>query len=65
MERVAVLSGPNHAEEVARDFPTASVVAAADIELARTLQAAISAGCCGCTHRVTWSGWSCAAPPRT
>ena len=41
-ERVAVLSGPNHAEEVARDFPTASVVAAADIELARTLQAAIS-----------------------
>lgn len=41
-ERVAVLSGPNHAEEVARDFPTASVVAAADIELARKLQAAIS-----------------------
>lgn len=41
-ERVAVLSGPNHAEEVARDFPTASVVAAADIELARTLQAAVS-----------------------
>ncbi len=40
--RVAVLSGPNHAEEVARDFPTASVVAAADIELARTLQAAVS-----------------------
>jgi glycerol-3-phosphate dehydrogenase (NAD(P)+) len=40
--RVAVLSGPNHAEEVAHDFPMASVVAAADIELARELQAAIS-----------------------
>ena len=37
-----MLSGPNHAEEVARDFPTASVVAAADIELARRLQAAVS-----------------------
>jgi glycerol-3-phosphate dehydrogenase (NAD(P)+) len=40
--RVAVLSGPNHAEEVARDFPTASVVASASIELARRLQAEIS-----------------------
>ena len=40
--RVAVLSGPNHAEEVARDFPMASVIAAADIALARDLQAAIS-----------------------
>lgn len=41
-DRVAVLSGPNHAEEVARDFPTASVVASTSIELARRLQAAIS-----------------------
>jgi glycerol-3-phosphate dehydrogenase (NAD(P)+) len=28
--RVAALSGPNHAEEVARDLPAASVIAAAD-----------------------------------
>ncbi|HYX85951.1 MAG TPA: NAD(P)H-dependent glycerol-3-phosphate dehydrogenase [Gaiellales bacterium] len=41
-ERVAVLSGPNHAEEVARDQPTASVVASADIDLARRLQQELS-----------------------
>ena len=40
--RVAVLSGPNHSEEVARDFPTASVVASDPIDLARDLQAALS-----------------------
>ena len=41
-QRVAALSGPNHAEEVARDHPTASVVAAADIGLARGLQSELS-----------------------
>src|SRR5439155_418860 len=40
--RVAVLSGPNHAEEVARDYPTASVLASDDIELARRLQRELS-----------------------
>ena len=40
--RVAVLSGPNHSEEVARDYPTASVVASDPIDLARELQAALS-----------------------
>jgi glycerol-3-phosphate dehydrogenase (NAD(P)+) len=40
-ERIAVLSGPNHAEEVARDLPTASVLAGTDAELARRLQAVI------------------------
>ena len=40
--RVAVLSGPNHSEEVARDYPTASVVASDPIELARGLQVALS-----------------------
>jgi glycerol-3-phosphate dehydrogenase (NAD(P)+) len=40
--RIAVLSGPNHAEEVARDSPTASVLASEDIELARRLQCEIS-----------------------
>jgi glycerol-3-phosphate dehydrogenase (NAD(P)+) len=37
----AVLSGPNHAEEVARDMPSATVVASADDEVAARLQAAI------------------------
>ena len=41
-ERIAVLSGPNHAEEVARDIPTATVIAAGDAGLARRLQAIIS-----------------------
>lgn len=33
-EQVAVLSGPSHAEEVARGLPTSVVVAAADLKLA-------------------------------
>lgn len=39
---VAVLSGPSHAEEVARDIPTGCVVAAKDKETAQMLQAAFS-----------------------
>jgi glycerol-3-phosphate dehydrogenase (NAD(P)+) len=42
-ERIAVLSGPNHAEEVARDYPTASVLASEDAALGRRLQEAIGA----------------------
>ena len=41
-DHIAVLSGPNHAEEVARDYPTASVLASDSIDLARRLQAAVS-----------------------
>jgi glycerol-3-phosphate dehydrogenase (NAD(P)+) len=40
--RVAVLSGPNHAEEVALDQPTATVVASEDEEYAAALQELIS-----------------------
>lgn len=36
--RVAVLSGPNHAEEVSRDQPTATVIASRDMDHARALQ---------------------------
>jgi glycerol-3-phosphate dehydrogenase (NAD(P)+) len=36
--KIAVLSGPNHAEEVARDVPSATVIAATDSNLAKTLQ---------------------------
>lgn len=36
--RLAVLSGPSHAEEVARGVPTSLVSAAADIETAETVQ---------------------------
>ncbi|KEF34810.1 glycerol-3-phosphate dehydrogenase [Deinococcus sp. RL] len=39
--RVAVLSGPNHAEEVGRGLPAATVVASADEALARRVQAAL------------------------
>jgi glycerol-3-phosphate dehydrogenase (NAD(P)+) len=38
----AALSGPNHAEEVSRDMPSATVVAAADERAADELQAAIT-----------------------
>lgn len=36
--QVAVLSGPNHAEEVVRKIPTATVIACADADNARRLQ---------------------------
>jgi glycerol-3-phosphate dehydrogenase (NAD(P)+) len=38
-ERIAVLSGPNHAEEIARGFPAASVVASGNEKAARQAQA--------------------------
>lgn len=41
-ERMAVLSGPNHAEEVVLEIPSAAVVASADLELARELQGIIN-----------------------
>jgi glycerol-3-phosphate dehydrogenase (NAD(P)+) len=37
-ERLAVLSGPSHAEEVSRGLPTSVVVASSDVELARWIQ---------------------------
>lgn len=39
---VAVLSGPNHAEEIGRGQPAAAVIASADLEIARRLQRAIA-----------------------
>jgi glycerol-3-phosphate dehydrogenase (NAD(P)+) len=41
---VAVLSGPSHAEEVARKAPTAVVIGCADHDIAERLQAAFSGG---------------------
>jgi glycerol-3-phosphate dehydrogenase (NAD(P)+) len=38
----AALSGPNHAEEVSRDMPSATVIAAEDDEVAATLQHAVT-----------------------
>ena len=40
--RIAVLSGPSHAEEVARKMPTAVVAASADEDLARHVQQVFS-----------------------
>jgi glycerol-3-phosphate dehydrogenase (NAD(P)+) len=40
--RVAVLSGPSHAEEVGRGLPTTVVVASPDLDLARWIQQAFS-----------------------
>jgi glycerol-3-phosphate dehydrogenase (NAD(P)+) len=38
--RLAVLSGPNHAEEVGKEIPSATVIAANDREVAKALQEA-------------------------
>ena len=43
-DRVAVLSGPNHAEEIGLGQPAASVVASESIDTARELQAALTGG---------------------
>jgi glycerol-3-phosphate dehydrogenase (NAD(P)+) len=42
-DRVAALSGPNHAEEVARKIPSATVIASSDQELSSRLQEIFSA----------------------
>lgn len=42
--RVAVLSGPNHAEEVGRGLPAATVVASKDVALAEAVQNALMSG---------------------
>ena len=39
---VAVLSGPNMAEEIAAGLPTAAVIASEDVELAERLQSEIN-----------------------
>jgi glycerol-3-phosphate dehydrogenase (NAD(P)+) len=41
-DRLAVLSGPSHAEEVSRGLPTSVVAASADYELARFVQHVLS-----------------------
>ena len=38
---LAVLSGPNHAEEVSRNLPAASVLSTESLEVATTLQKAL------------------------
>ncbi|MGE5618957.1 MAG: NAD(P)H-dependent glycerol-3-phosphate dehydrogenase [Sphingomonadaceae bacterium] len=40
--RVAAISGPNHAEEVSRGIPTATVAACRDQEIARRIQSILS-----------------------
>ena len=41
-EAAAALSGPNHAEEIGRDMPSATVIASHDIAVAERLQRAIA-----------------------
>lgn len=43
--RIAVISGPTHAEEVARNIPSATVVAAMDQAVAKQLQDILSNSC--------------------
>ncbi|WP_298704262.1 NAD(P)H-dependent glycerol-3-phosphate dehydrogenase [uncultured Veillonella sp.] len=41
-KHIAILSGPNHAEEIGRDLPAATVIAATDIEAAKIVQQALN-----------------------
>jgi glycerol-3-phosphate dehydrogenase (NAD(P)+) len=43
--RYVVLSGPSHAEEVARNIPTAVMAASTDVDAAKTVQQEFSGGC--------------------
>jgi hypothetical protein len=63
--RVAVLSGPNHAEEVARDLPTASVLASCDAELARCLQGVLADRELLLMHRPRYGPVNVCKPPAT
>ena len=63
--RVAALSGPNLAAEVARNLPASAVVAAADLALAERSSPGSRAVGSGCTSTRTSSASSCAARSRT
>lgn len=64
-ERVAVLTGPNLAKEIAARQPAAAVVACADEAVARRLQAACHTRTSARTPTPTWSERSWAARSRT
>ena len=63
--KIAVLSGPNLATEVARDLPTASVIACRDGDCAASLQASWEAHGFGFTPASMWSRLSLAAHSKT
>jgi glycerol-3-phosphate dehydrogenase (NAD(P)+) len=62
---VAVLSGPNMAEEIAAGLPGAAVIASEDEELAVELQHAINSTVFRVYVNPTWSASSCAPRRRT
>ena len=64
-ERIAVISGPNLAMEIARREPAASVVACADEEVAKRIRRAATRRPSGRTRASTCSAASSAAPTRT
>jgi len=64
-ERVAVLSGPNLAKEIARREPAASVVACADAHVAKMLQQRCHSPASVPTRPSTCSAASSAGPTRT
>ncbi len=63
--RVAVLSGPNHAEEIARGTPAATVIASSSLPLAERLQEAVSSPLLRVYANADVAASSCAAPRRT
>ena len=63
--RVAALSGPNLAAEVARGLPASAVVAAGDLALAERVVARLARRGSVCTSTATSSASSCAGRSRT
>jgi glycerol-3-phosphate dehydrogenase (NAD(P)+) len=49
---IAVLSGPNLATEVARDLPTATVIACGDADCAARLQTALGSSALSHLHQL-------------
>ena len=62
---VAVLSGPNFAEEIADGLPAAAVIASENEALTLELQQAINSLAFRVYANDDRSGWSCARPRRT
>ena len=63
--RIAALSGPNLAAEVARNLPASAVVAAADLASPSGSWRGSPGAGSGSTSTRTSSAWSCAGRPRT
>lgn len=64
-DRLAVLSGPNHAEEVVYRTPSGTVIASPSEQTALFFRGLFASRASGATFLPITSAWSCARPSRT